>query len=216
MKKHTKMLLLAVFCVWATHTNAQTQLSKIKNTDKGQQAQSLNNPEAFKVNLLNSGLTLSNGKTTTTICKDGKIDAATIIGNEVYYLKNGSTIQIYDIKNKTTKDLLQNSNAGNVYHVDNKIDKMIVDKNNNRVYFSTNRTNANGHKEALCWHYDITSGNLTLYRDGSLESIDAAGNQTIAFEGKDSRGAFVSRTIVNANGKIISNLGKSYTQLSNK
>jgi hypothetical protein len=217
LRKQTRLLLLSMaICLWVAHAEAQTQTSKIQIAKSSQQGLTGSLPQSLKLSVLKGGLALSNGNTTTTICNDGKVDAATICASQVFYIKNSSSIQIYDIKSKTTKDLVKTSGTGTSYHADNKIDKMLVDNNSNRVYFSTYRTNPNGHKEALCWHYDIASGALTLYRDGSLESVDANGNQTIAFEGKDSRGAFVSRTIVNANGKIINNLGKSYTLLNNK
>jgi uncharacterized protein (DUF2147 family) len=217
LEKHIKLLLsLLTFCLWVVQAEAQQKVKNIHSAKSFQQSNATVANGNYTVSIKPEGLTLYNGGNKTIICKDGKIESPIVNGNLVYYIKNGNSIRIYDIKSKTEKDLVNTSNAGAEYSTDNKIAKMLIEPKSNRVYFSTFRNGKNGQKEMLCWHYDISSGTLTLYRDGSLESVDADGNQTIAFEGKDARGSYISKTLVSPDGKIINTLGKTYNSLNSK
>lgn len=167
-------------------------------------------------------IVISDGKNETVV-SDNPNDVSPIIhGNEVYYMRqinvgtaNGtSSIFVYDIASKSTTDIIKPSAATSNYDPKNMVENIIMDKGNNKLFFSTSKVNPRGYTEFLTWKYDPATKELAVYKDGKIESIDPMGNQTIVFESYDAKGKFTTRSLMSSEGHLQKVSAKEYTQVS--
>ena len=190
------LCLLAAVLVLNTTSVAQQQNNGAYRRSIQSSANSGNTSSNYTVTKQNGELILSDGKSETVVSNDATIRSPLVHGD--------------DIKTKKTEDIILPNSSTASYDSKNVLENLLQDNNSGKLYFSTSSKNRRGHTEFLTWTYDINLKNLTVYRDGRIECIDALGNQTIVFEGFDSKGKFTSRTLVGTDGNTIKELGKEY------
>jgi hypothetical protein len=212
------MCLFAAVLILNTTSVAQ---QKNKSTSKQSIQSSANSGDSspnYRVTKQNGKLILSDGKSETAISNDPNASSPLVNGEEIYYIGkaegnsdlSGSSIFVYHIKTKKTEDIVRQNSTACSYDLKSVVENLFLDKKSGKLYFSTSLKNRHGHTEFLTWNYDINSNKLAVYKDGRIESIDMLGNQTIVFEGFDSKGKFTSRTLVGTDGNIIKELGREY------
>ena len=212
------LCLLAAVLVLNTTSVAQQQNNGAYRRSIQSSANSGNTSSNYTVTKQNGELILSDGKSETVVSNDATIRSPLVHGDDIYYIgkaeknsySSGSSIYAYHIKTKKTEDIILPNSSTASYDSKNVLENLLQDNNSGKLYFSTSSKNRRGHTEFLTWTYDINLKNLTVYRDGRIECIDALGNQTIVFEGFDSKGKFTSRTLVGTDGNTIKELGKEY------
>jgi len=215
------MVVLIILCIWASQAGAQ-QRQALMTSPKHNMNSVSNSVEAspvYKVYENKGKIILHDGKHETIVSKDPDASKPLIYDQEVYFIKkgnklSGATICAYNIQDKTTTDVLR-KNAGNSnFSFQNEITQMMLDKNSGKLYFSTVSVNKQGYSDYITWHYDIAAKQLVIYKDGEIESIDNAGNQSIAFHGVDRNGSYVSRSVIGTDGKLQKLIGKEYKAVS--
>ncbi len=219
-----RLKFILVLLLTITGINANAQRNNQVPANKNLQTNASANNTAAKYELKsNSGkIAITNG-TKETIVSSNPNDLSPILqGNEVYYLRkpNGtgssteSTIYVYDIIKNTTTDIIKPNVGATEYNAKNVVENIIMDKGNNKLYFSTSMINPRGYTEFLTWKYDVATKEMVAYKDGKIESIDPMGNQTIVFESADINGKFTSRSLISSDGQLQKVTPKVYTQTS--
>lgn len=142
-----------------------------------------------------------------------------LIGNEVYFVSNpdngGGTVMVYDTKAQQRADLIRHVAHTTEYNFKDRIANMMAGDNNTKLYFSTVSISPKGVKNYVTWLYDISTKNLSSYKDGLIEYIDGQGKQTIIFYGLDYKGSYKRKSVYTRDGTLDQNFDKEYT-VSNK
>ncbi len=212
------LCLVAAVLILNTTSVAQQQNKSASRQSIQSLAHSGSTSPNYSVTAKNGKLILLDGKLETVVSNDPGSNLPLVNGDEVYYVRkaegssnsSGSSIYAYHIKTKKTEDIITPNSPAGDYDLKNVVENLLQNKNSGKLYFSTSLKNRRGHTEFLTWIYDISSKKLAVYKDGRIESIDTLGNQTIVFDGFDSKGKFTSRTLVGTDGNSIKVLGKEY------
>lgn len=231
LKQNAKIMLLLIAASMLTfHADARHKVSKrakkhstvsVVSNENASPAETSSVIPEYKLSQEKGKITVSDGVNKTVISNDPNDVQALVNKNEVYYIKKageekntGSSIYVFNMSTKANEDIIkQNAVAAN-YDTKNEIGNIILDKKSNKLFFSTAFANKRGQIENQTWKYDINTKQLEVYKDGAIESIDAAGNQVIVFHGIDSKGQYTSRSIINASGQLQSVIGKQYDLIS--
>jgi len=209
------LCLLAAALILSSTSVAQKQNKSTPRQAIQSSANSVNTSTDYKVKTLNGKLILSDGKTEKVVSNKSVASSPLVNGNEIYYigkgdgssLSSGSSIYVYNIKTKTTEDIIGPNSSACSYDLKNVVENLLLDKNSGKIYFSSSSKNKRGYTQFLTWHYDINSKQLAVYKDGRIESIDQSGNHVIVFEGFNSKGKYTSRSLVGPGGNTIKELG---------
>ncbi len=212
------ILLLLCGSMLASHSDAWPKL--FRHGSKQLAATETASP-SYSLKQAKGKITVTDGTRETLISGNPNDVQPVLNGNEVYYITktatgkaSGSSVLVYNIASGTKEDIIKQNAAAANYNTKSEIENILVDKTTNRIFFSSSLKNDKGQDEKLTWKYDINSKQLEVYKDGSIESIDNAGNQVIIFRGEDSKGAYTMRTLCGSDGKIQHVIGKQYDLIS--
>ncbi len=214
--------MVLLLTISGINTYAQRNNQVPANRTLQTNASANNNASKYELKANSGKIAITNG-TKETIVSTNPNDLSPILhGNEVYYMRkpigagssSESTIYVYDINNNTTSDIIKPNAAAAEYNAKNVVENILMDKGNNKLYFTTSLVNPRGYTEFLTWKYDVASKQMVAYKDGKIESIDPMGNQTIVFESSDAKGKFTTRSLMSSEGHLQKVSAKEYTQTS--
>lgn len=143
---------------------------------------------------------------------------ATAFGNKVYYVHNELSKQgfvngsIFCYTNDKVQEIRLSDNFANKDEEIpvGKIVQMLVNPSANKLYYTVLSKEIKGVGVYMTMEYDLITRHCRAYRDGILESIDSEGKQTVYYHGIDNIGAYKSKNVFDADGRLLKSFDKEY------